>query len=116
MKTVIAGGRDERLTHEDIAKLDELVKTLPIITVITGGASGIDTDAHNWARSRMIPAKIEHAKWGVYGRRAGPIRNELMASQCEAVVLFKGGSGTADMHRRAVAYTRKIIDLRPEAE
>lgn len=74
-----------------------------IALVINGGASGADTLARQWAGERGIPCETYPASWTVDGRSAGPKRNQRMLDQGrpDAVVAFPGGSGTADMVRRA---------------
>ena len=59
------------------------------------------------ARSR---AGSYPAQWDVYGRRAGPIRNQEMIDEGkpDGVVAFPGGKGTADMVRRAEAAGLKV--------
>ena len=105
MKTVIAGGRDYRLTEDDFRWLD----TLGITSVITGGARGVDTGAFDWAWSRRIPVQSFPADWKSYGPAAGPIRNAEMAQRAEQCVLFPGGRGTASMRREAEKRGLKII-------
>jgi acyl-CoA synthetase (NDP forming) len=43
------------------------------------------------------------ANWKKHGKSAGPIRNQLMldVGKPDLVIAFPGGSGTADMIRRA---------------
>jgi hypothetical protein len=98
MKTIIAGGRHYELTSEDKAWLD----TLPITEVVCGGANGADDGGRLWAKSKGIPVKFFIADWNKHGKAAGPIRNQLMAEYADAIVLFDGGKGTADMRRKAV--------------
>lgn len=105
MKTVIAGGRDYRLTEADYLWLD----TLKITEVITGGARGADTGAFDWAWSRRIPVQSFPADWKAYGRAAGPIRNTEMAQRAEQCVLFPGGRGTESMRREAEKRGLKIV-------
>lgn len=50
------------------------------ITVITGGAKGADTIAHNIAKKLGYKTMVFNADWGRYGRAAGPIRNAKMLS------------------------------------
>ncbi|NEN87905.1 MAG: DUF2493 domain-containing protein [Okeania sp. SIO3H1] len=108
MRTIIAGGRDYSLSACDFWALD----LLPITVVICGKARGADTDGEIWARSRNIPVEEFPADWDNYGRRAGPIRNELMAQVAQAVVLFPGGVGTASMHGLSKRYKLQIHDWR----
>jgi predicted Rossmann-fold nucleotide-binding protein len=84
---------------------DKYGNTLPLgLTIITGGASGADRlaaeyAAINWTGYREFPAN-----WVKHGRAAGPIRNQQMLDKGkpDIVVAFPGGIGTADMTRRAM--------------
>lgn len=110
MKTIIAGGRDQRLTEE---RLNILFDFLDDITeVVSGCASGIDSDAIDWAKQHNIPYKEFPADWDCYGKSAGPIRNEQMAKYADAVILFKGGGGTKNMFETAKRYNLEIFDFR----
>ncbi len=105
MTTIIAGGRDYRLTEEDFLWLDTIKPG--ISEVVCGGARGADTGGFNWGWSRGIPVKSFPADWKMYGKAAGFIRNCQMAKYAERVVLFPGGRGTA--HMRQVAQQAGLI-------
>lgn len=84
----------------------------PVTALYEGEADGADTCARAWAESRGIPVRPFAADWK-QGKSAGPRRNALMlqAALLEAtslrteltVVLFPGGTGTADMAAQAAA-------------
>lgn len=117
MKVIICGGRTYRFTTEDRRWLDLLHTSLPITEVVTGGAAGADCDAHNWAIMRKLPRKEFRAQWETLGRAAGPIRNAEMLNYIEplgAVIVFPGGTGTADMIHKAEK--RGIPVYRAEAQ
>lgn len=105
MTTIIAGGRDYRLTEDDFRWLN----TLGITLLVNGGASGVDSDAFDWAISRQIPVHTFLPQWKMYGKRAGPIRNAQMAQHARQCVLFPGGRGTASMEAEARKLGLKII-------
>ncbi len=105
--TIIAGGRDYKLTLSDEAWLD----TLPIREVVSGGASGADAGGEAWAKKRGIPIKRFPADWKTHGRAAGPIRNRQMAEYADAVVLFPGGRGTDSMRTEAERQGLRIFTL-----
>jgi predicted Rossmann-fold nucleotide-binding protein len=107
LSTIIAGGRDYRLTEADLARLDDL----PIREVVSGGSTGVDSAGEEWARSRGIPVKRFPADWKRHGYGAGPRRNREMAEYAEAVVLFPGGRGTASMRREAEKAGIQIYDF-----
>ena len=96
-RTIIAGGRDYHVTEADEQWLD----TLPIGEVVCGCARGADTGGERWAAKRGIPVAMFPADWDKHGKGAGHIRNREMADHAEAVVLFPGGRGTANMKQTA---------------
>lgn len=66
--------------------------------------TGADTLAGDWAHGFLIPVRSFPADWEErHGKRAGPIRNQMMLEEGrpDLVVAFPGGTGTADMVRRA---------------
>lgn len=71
--------------------------------VVTGGARGPDTIAHQAAEKKRVPTKVFEADWEQYGKKAGPIRNTSMAEYAdELVAIWDGESrGTLDMIRKA---------------
>lgn len=74
----------------------------PTMLILTGGARGADTFAREWAVSRKVDHMVLHAKWELYGKSAGPIRNRRMAKRKPRLVLafhsnIDASKGTADM-------------------
>lgn len=111
MKLIIAGGRDYKPTDGDIVLLNQIKSILGVTEVVSGGASGADQFGENWAKQNSIPITHFPADWSFHGKKAGPLRNTQMAAYADAVVLFPGGAGTADMRRQAKAFNLRIIDL-----
>lgn len=89
--------------------------------VLCGGATGADALGYNFAKKRGIRGMLYAAKWNDldapgavikkrknsderYNANAGPGRNERMACNADVLLVFPGGSGTADMIRRAEAH------------
>lgn len=109
MRVVIAGPRDLYPTFHDIARAINLSQFSPHM-IITGGATGVDTVAYNFARYYGIqPIRME-ALWDYYrkdGKRnpAGPIRNANMASVGDALLVIKREGrhtkGTSSMLKEA---------------
>lgn len=97
MKVIIAGSRD----LEDYELLVKTIKDsgFEITEVVSGCARGIDRLGERYAEENDIPLKLYQARWDMYGRAAGPIRNKEMASYADAlIVLWDGKSkGTAHM-------------------
>lgn len=112
MIVIICGGRDYHLATIDRTWLDMMRTICDITLVITGGASGADSDADVWARKAGIDRVIFPANWtGRPKYEAGPLRNNAMLEflqwkcysthQEGAVLAFPGGSGTAHMMKSA---------------
>lgn len=111
MKLIIAGGRNYQLTEHDYGLLDEIHALHCVELVLSGGATGADLCGERWALSNGIPVDLHKADWKQYGRAAGPIRNERMAELADAVALFPGGRGTANMRVNAKRRGLMIFDF-----
>lgn len=105
-RVVIAGSRG----FSDYAMLartcDGLLRIRPGFVVISGGARGADRLGERYAAERGLECVVMPADWDAHGKAAGPIRNEIMASQADALVAFWNGRsrGTRDMIRIAREY------------
>jgi hypothetical protein len=116
MKLIVSGGRN----FEDYSYvqhiLNELRKHFRIETIVTGHCSGADLLGERYADENLIPVEVYPAKWGEYGKSAGPRRNKEMAENADAVVLFPGGVGTENMYRQAKEHNLSIFDFRDKAK
>jgi hypothetical protein len=112
MKVLVTGGREykgRKFLSDELWKIHEAT---PITTLIHGGARGADRLAGDWGRNRKTIEVISvPADWNRYGKKAGALRNQLMLDehQPELVLAFPGGTGTADMVRRARAHNIPVI-------
>jgi len=86
---------------------------LPDVRVISGKARGVDSCAIDWAVINWLDFKEYPANWELYGKRAGPIRNEeMLIHECpDVVVAFQGGKGTAHMVKIATKAGIKVIQI-----
>lgn len=127
MRVLVCGGRDYQNEGRVGAFLDRLHAENPISLIIEGGQrtwndetnriiGGADYWAYCWAHQRGVLCRTEKADWRKLGRRAGPIRNQLMIDKYhpELVVAFPGGRGTDDMISRAEKASIEIC--RPSQE
>lgn len=112
MKLAIVGSR--KFTNYEL--LDETLSTLeePITEIISGGASGADALAEQWAKEKDIPITVHKAEWAKYGRAAGPKRNKKIIEACDVCVAFWDGQskGTKDsitLSKKAGKKTKIII-------
>jgi|SRR5882672_7142120 len=114
MKVLVCGGRN----YDDLGRvysvLDMLHRKKPITCIIEGGAKGADYLACRWSASRGLPEHRRfNADWGLHGKSAGPKRNQKMIDEGkpDMVVAFPGGTGTADMIRRAKAADIPVAEI-----
>lgn len=93
--------------------LDLIHDDTPITTLIHGAASGADSHAGAWAKSRGIAVKEFPADWSLNGKAAGPIRNHqmLIVGKPDLVVAFPGGRGTDDMVRKARDVGVRVVEV-----
>lgn len=101
MIVLVCGGRDFEDKELVFSVLDKIRPTF----LVEGGAKGADTLAYLWAKKNLSHENrvTVEAEWGKYGKAAGYKRNQKMLDDFKPhlVVAFPGGSGTADMVRRA---------------
>lgn len=102
MRVIVFGSRNYKWYYTIKARLAKL----PEGTVIVHGdcPTGADNLADEAARELGFPVERHPALWEVYGRRAGPIRNEetaLLGADLAIGFRSRGKSnGTDDMARR----------------
>lgn len=89
MKIVVTGDRnwEDRVTVETAMRLLMPVHDREGITIIAGGARGLDTIAAEIAESYGYAVEIHEANWDLYGKAAGPIRNQEMLDKDPEFVL-----------------------------
>lgn len=70
--------------------------------VISGGATGVDAQAIEWAKAHGICPVTVDACWVPHGYSGGPIRNgRMLWFEPDLVLAFPGGRGTANMVKQA---------------
>jgi|SRR5689334_23706362 len=120
MRIIVCGGRFYEKRRHIFETLDDLHAEHRITCVITGGASGADSLGDRWAKENGVDRVVFPANWTGRGRAAGPVRNQLMLDigKPDMVVAFPGGTGTADMVRRArcLAEGVKVLEVKQEQE
>lgn len=123
MRILVTGGR----TFKDMALVDEALCWFtslgappgPVpedkeITVIEGGATGADALARKVAERLGWKVETFPADWKLYGRAAGPHRNQQMIDEGkpDLVLAFEGGIGTANMTKLALAAGVRVTEVR----
>jgi len=106
---LVCGGRDYADRDRVFAALDAMLRKQPALVILHGAATGADTLAEEWAKSRERPYYGVPAEWAKHGPSAGPRRNTAMLHYLpHGVCAFPGGSGTADMCDQAEAAGLKV--------
>lgn len=109
MRVAIVGSRD----FPDLDRVRETVRSLAAlprpVTVISGGARGVDAVAEETARECGYEVVVYRADWSK-GRGAGLARNSLIVRDCERMVAFWNGwsRGTRDAILKARALHRDV--------
>jgi hypothetical protein len=93
--------------------LDRIIKEKKFsdITIVSGGARGVDTLAEMYASKHNLPIKVWEADWDKFGKSAGPIRNEQVVHDSDFMVAFKAefSKGTLNAINQAKNYALECI-------
>ena len=100
MKLLIAGSR--RIHEADLARY----VPAEVDTIISGGASGVDTLAERLADERRISKIILRPRYDLYGRGAPLRRNEDMVQMADAVLLIWDGVSRGT--KSTIDYAKKM--------
>ena len=112
MRTIIAGSRTFADLSQMQADLGDHIQD--ITTVISGTAQGADQLGELWADMHNIPIERYPADWNRYGRSAGYIRNNKMATVADALIAFWDGKsrGTGHMIDLAKSHGLKVTVIK----
>lgn len=106
MRVLVCGGRNYADAGAVDRALDAVHRKHGITLLIEGGARGADRLARSWAQRNAVRYQTYEAQWLKYGTAiAGKMRNSQMLAEGkpDAVVALPGGTGTADMIKKAEA-------------
>lgn len=109
MRLIIAGSRTA--TRADVlAAIEASNAGEGIAEVVCGDAPGADTEGALWADAKGIPVRHFPADWKRWGKAAGPMRNEEMAQNADALLAIWDGQskGTAHMIHMARQHGLRI--------
>ena len=112
-RVVVFGGRDYGDWATVKRVLDMINKDICIDVIIEGGYRGADYMAGQWASMNDVDDYIFHARWKVWGKSAGPIRNQRMidVGKPHLAVAFPGATGTADMTERVRTARIPLVEV-----
>ena len=122
-RVAIVGSRDYRVwyddegnRHQDLSEVREFVGSLPPdVTIVSGGARGVDTVAAQAAKEFGLAYKIWRADWNLYGRQAGFIRNLQIIVDSDIIIAFWDGysKGTNHTIQQAKQRGKRVIVITP---
>lgn len=101
LRVIIAGTRTINADHpRALEALHAVVAAsrFDIGCVVSGGARGADELGERYARWRGLPLQVYPADWRTHGRAAGPIRNEEMARNADALIALWDGESPGTRH------------------
>lgn len=110
IKVIVAGPRDYEDEEDISSTLDILLPLYGDVEIVEGGATGVDALAKKYALKHHDSFKTSlkefPADWNLYGRRAGPVRNNEMAMYSDVLIAFrykeKPSRGTENMIKTAL--------------
>lgn len=94
IKLAIVGSRD--FPYPWI--ISEYLKRKTFHEIVSGGASGVDTFAQEYAEVYGYPTTIFYADWKKYGKSAGFIRNKQIVEYATDVVAFQYDNSNGTQH------------------
>ena len=107
MKTIIAGSRN--IKNISIIYQTVYESGFDITEVVSGTARGVDKLGEQWATENNIPIKRMPANWNLYGKSAGPIRNNEMADYADALIAIWDGKSKGTKWMIDVANKRGLM-------
>jgi len=106
MRVIVCGSRRWRDREAIVDRLFDLPSDS---VVVHGNAAGADRIAHQEAQKLGLLVEPHAAEWGSLGKRAGLVRNTLMASLgADLCIAFWDGRSTGTAHMIEQARSRGI--------
>lgn len=112
MKYAIVGSRH----FNDLNFIKKVFNRLYVLkdgdSFVSGGASGADSLAEDFANEIGLPIEVIKADWDTYGKAAGPIRNEKIVKKCDILLAFLDGDvtkGTSSAIELAKKHNKTIV-------
>ncbi len=98
MRVIVAGSRSAK-EHDVRHALDTCPWIGFVTAIVSGTARGTDRFGEQWAKDHGIRIEQYPADWKTFGKRAGPVRNQIMAENAEGLIAVWDGEsrGTASM-------------------
>jgi predicted Rossmann fold nucleotide-binding protein DprA/Smf involved in DNA uptake len=98
----VVGSRD----FNDYPLMRSTLNTMKISHIVSGGSRGADSLAEQYANEKKIPFTVYPARWELYGKSAGVIRNRLIVDNSDMIIAF--WDGTSPGTRNTIEYARSV--------
>lgn len=117
-KLLVSGSRTITDRSKVFQALDFMISEMLMgeeVTIIEGGAKGVDTLAKAFAIEHKIPYEEHPADWDKNGRAAGYIRNVEMVKEADVALIIWDGKSKGTAHamkicdKKGVKYLLKLI-------
>ena len=113
MKLLVTGSRNITDLEFVTNCLDTiLVEGTNFNDIIQGGARGVDNLVKKYCLKRGIYYYTYSAEWDVYGKSAGPIRNNKMVEVCDGgIAIWDGKSKGTKQCMSALKNAGKLLEV-----
>ena len=101
-RVAVVGSRNYNNYEEAEKYIDACISNIKnnyILIFVSGGCKGADLLGERYAQENNFKIERYLAEWNIYGKYAGPKRNELMAEISDYIICFWDGKsrGTKSM-------------------
>ena len=105
-RIAIIGSRNYPLPEQVRNFVKELSQHNDELTIVSGGARGVDSIAVEAAEAAGAKTKVWPADWEKHGRKAGILRNYDIVNDAQRVVAFWDLQSRGTMHSMRIAKER----------
>jgi len=98
MRVIVAGTRTFKDYELLRSKLDEFLKDIEDIEIVSGSARGADALGERYAKEKGYKITRFPADWNRFGKSAGYIRNKEMAKYSTNCIVFWDGKSKGTKH------------------
>lgn len=108
IKIAVVGSRDYNNYEFVAGKLDKILSNIVNITIVSGGAKGVDSLAARYAKERGHELIEYLPDWEKNGKSAGIIRNNDIINESNFVVAFHKNNSRGTAHSVGLARSKNI--------
>jgi hypothetical protein len=108
LKIIVAGSRGFNNYNLLKNKLDFYLSHYQSVEIVSGTARGADRLGERYAHEKGFSVKRFPANWDEFGKRAGYLRNEVMAQYATHAVIFWDGQSKGTKHMIELCKTYQL--------